>query len=274
VTFAPLEQAIDGTRFGGKAAQLAEALRAGLPVPRGVALSVTLVDAVARDESGAAGEVERAASLLRPPLAARSSAVGEDADEASFAGQHLTCLNLRSAAEAAAAVIEIRRSAHEGAALAYRARLGVDDPPRLAVVLQELVDADCAGVLFTRNPLDGADEFVIEAAWGLGEAVVAGLVAPDRFRVGRGGAVLERVRGVKDVAVVRSPDAGTRQVPIRGERASELCLTDDQLAQLARLGERCEGLFGGARDVEWAYAGGRLHLLQCRAITRACAASS
>jgi pyruvate,water dikinase len=274
VTVVPLEQTVDADRFGGKAAQLAEALRAGLPVPPGVALSVALVDAAARGDAGAARDVERAASSLRPPLAARSSAVGEDADEASFAGQHLTCLNLRSAAEAAAAVIEIRRSAHEGAALAYRARLGVDDPPRLAVVLQELVDADCAGVLFTRNPLDGADEFVIEAAWGLGEAVVAGLVAPDRFRVGRGGAVLERVRGVKDVAVVRSPDAGTRQVPIRGERASELCLTDDQLAQLARLGERCEGLFGGARDVEWAYAGGRLHLLQCRAITRACAASS
>jgi pyruvate,water dikinase len=274
VTFAPLEQAIDGTRFGGKAAQLAEALRAGLPVPRGVALSVTLVDAVARDESDAAGEVERAASLLRPPLAARSSAVGEDAHDASFAGQHLTCLNLPSAAEAVAAVSEIRRSAHEGAALLYRARLGVTEPPRAAVVLQELVDADCAGVLFTRNPLDGADELVVEAAWGLGEAVVAGLVTPDRFRVARDGTVLERVVGVKDVAVVRSPDAGTRQVAIEGERVRMPCLTDRQLAQLAQLGEGCERVFGRARDVEWAYAGGTLHLLQCRAITRAAAARS
>jgi pyruvate, water dikinase len=274
VTFAPLEQAIDGTRFGGKAAQLAEALRARLPVPRGVALSVTLVDAVARDESGAAGEVERAASLLRPPLAARSSAVGEDAHDASFAGQHLTCLNLPSAAEAVAAVSEIRRSAHEGAALVYRTRLGVTEPPRAAVVLQELVDADCAGVLFTRNPLDGADELVVEAAWGLGEAVVAGLVTPDRFRVARDGTVLERVVGVKDVAVVRSSDAGTRQVGIEGERVRMPCLTDRQLAQLAQLGEGCERVFGRARDVEWAYAGGTLHLLQCRAITRAAAARS
>jgi pyruvate, water dikinase len=274
VTFAPLEQAIDGTRFGGKAAQLAEALRAGLPVPRGVALSVTLVDAVARDESGAAGEVERAASLLRPPLAARSSAVSEDAHDASFAGQHLTCLNLPSAAEAVAAVSEIRRSAHEGAALVYRTRLGVTEPPRAAVVLQELVDADCAGVLFTRNPLDGADELVVEAAWGLGEAVVAGLVTPDRFRVARDGTVLERVVGVKDVAVVRSSDAGTRQVGIEGERVRMPCLTDRQLAQLAQLGEGCERVFGRARDVEWAYAGGTLHLLQCRAITRAAAARS
>ena len=257
MTFAPLEQAVDATRFGGKAAQLAEALRAGLPVPRGVALSVALVDAVARGTGGAAGDVERAASLLRPPLAARSSAIGEDSDDASFAGQHLTCLNLSSAAEAAPAVIDIHRSAHEGAAIAYRARLGVDEPPRVAVVLQ-----------------DGADEVVVEAAWGLGEAVVAGLVTPDRFRVARDGAVLERIGGLKDVAIVRSPDAGTRQVAIEGKRARKLCLTDGQLAQLAQLAERCERVFGGGRDVEWAYAGGTLHLLQCRAITRARAARS
>ena len=272
MTFAPLEQAVDANRFGGKAAQLAEALRGGLPVPRGVALSVALVDAVARDESGAAGEVERAASLLRPPLAARSSAVGEDAHDASFAGQHLTCLNVPSAAEAVAAVSEISRSAHEGAAAGYRARLGLDEPPRVAVLLQELVDSDCAGVLFTRNPLNGADELVVEAAWGLGEAVVAGLVTPDRFRVARDGTVLERVVGVKDVAVVRSPDAGTRQVAIERERVRMPCLTDGQLAQLAQLGEGCERVFGRARDIEWAYAGATLHLLQCRAITRAAAA--
>ena len=269
--FAPLEQALDAERFGGKAAQLAEAVGAGLPVPTGAALSVALVDAVARGESVAAGEVDRAASSLQYPLAVRSSAVGEDSSEASFAGQHLTCLNVRSPAEAVAAVREIRRSTHEGAALAYRARLGVAEPPQVAVVLQELVDADCAGVLFTCNPLDGADELVVEAAWGLGEAVVAGLVTPDRFRLGRDGTVLERVCGVKDLTVVRSPDGGTRQVTIDGERIGALCLTDSQLVELTRLGRRCEQVFGGARDIEWAYASGALHLLQCRAITRAAA---
>jgi phosphoenolpyruvate synthase/pyruvate phosphate dikinase len=86
--------------------------------------------------------------------------------------------------------------------------------------------------------------------------------------------VLERVVGVKDVAVVRSSDAGTRQVGIEGERVRMPCLTDRQLAQLAQLGEGCERVFGRARDVEWAYAGGTLHLLQCRAITRAAAARS
>ena len=272
MTVALLEQAVEPERFGGKAAQLGEALRAGLPVPPGVAVSAALVDAVARGDGRAAGEVERAASLLQPPLAARSSAVGEDGHDASFAGQHLTCLNIRSAAEVVAAVNEIRRSAHEGGAAGYRARLGLDGPPRIAVVLQELVDADCAGVLFTRNPLDGADEVVVEAAWGLGEAVVSGLVTPDRFRVGRDGTVLERVAGVKDVALARAPDAGTQQVAIEGDRARRLCLTDAELTQLAQLGEHCERVFGGARDIEWAYAGETLHLLQCRPITRSAAA--
>jgi pyruvate, water dikinase len=272
VKFAPLEQAFDAEQFGGKAAQLAQAIRARLPVPAGVALSAVLVDAVARGELDAAGEVECAAASLRFPLAVRSSAVGEDSDDASFAGQHLTCLNVRSPAEVVAAAREIHRSAHDGAALAYRARLGVDEPPRVAVVLQELVDADCAGVLFTRNPLDGAEEFVVEAAWGLGEAVVAGLVTPDRFRVRRDGTLLERLAGVKDAAVVRAPEGGTRQVAVEGDRVRALCLTDCQLAELAQLGRRCEHVFGGGRDLEWAYADGMLGLLQCRAITRAAAA--
>lgn len=267
----PLEQALDAERFGGKAAQLAEALGAGLPVPPGVALTVALVNALARGNAAATRELERAASSLRFPLAVRSSAVGEDSGDASFAGQHLTCLNVRSPAALVAAVLEIHRSTHEGAALAYRARLGVDEPPQVAVVLQELVEADCAGVLFTCNPLDGADEFVVEAAWGLGEAVVAGLVTPDRFRVGRDGTVLERACGVKDLAVVRSPHGGTQQVTIEGERVGAFCLTDSQLVQLAQLGRRCEQVFGGGRDIEWAYAAGMLHLLQCRAITRAAA---
>ena len=144
------------------------------------------------------------------PLAVRSSAVGEDSEEASFAGQHLTCLNVRSAADGVAAVAAIWRSAHSDSALAYRRRLGLTDSPRIAVVVQQLVDADCAGVLFTRNPLDGADELVVEAAWGLGEAVVAGLVTPDRFRVARDGTVLERVAGTR-ISPSRSPPMEVRK---------------------------------------------------------------
>ena len=271
MTLARLDEVVDAARFGGKAAQLATLLTAGLPVPAGVALSVELVEAVAAGDPAAAAEVERGHALLRQPLAVRSSAVGEDSNDASFAGQHLTCLNVRLADEAVAAVQDVWRSAHSSSALAYRARIGVDDMPRVAVVLQELIDADRAGVLFTRNPLDRADELVVEAAWGLGEGVVAGIVTPDRFRVHRDGTVLERVAGVKDVAVVSSPDGGTRQAVVAGGRARTLCLTDSELAELAQLGQRCEHVFGDARDIEWAYSDGALHLLQCRAITRAAA---
>ena len=195
VRLAPLEESLDAELYGGKAAQLALAVGAGLPVPRGRRI---LGRARRGDRGRCSGRDRRArARLAAPPapLAVRSSAVGEDSEEASFAGQHLTCLNVRSAADGVEAVEAIWRSAHSDSALAYRRRLGLTGSPRIAVVVQQLVDADCAGVLFTRNPLDGADELVVEAAWGLGEAVVAGLVTPDRFRVARDGTVLERVAG-------------------------------------------------------------------------------
>jgi len=262
-----LAASVDAARFGGKAAQLATAVRAGLPVPPGVALSVDVVDALAVGDPAATWRLEAAWPSLRPPLAVRSSAVGEDSERASFAGQHLTCLNVRSATEAAAAVAEIWRSAHNPAALAYRQRLGLAPTPRVAVVVQELVEADCAGVLFTRNPVTGADEMVAEAAWGLGEAVVAGLVTPDRFRIARDGTVIERVAGDKDIAVAMAPEGGTRQVPVASHRVRALCLDDLALAALVRLASQCECVFPGARDVEWAFAGEKLYLLQCRGVT-------
>jgi pyruvate,water dikinase len=138
----------------------------------------------------------------------------------------------------------------------------------VGVVLQQLVDADCAGVLFTRNPMDGTDELVVEASWGLGEAVVAGLVTPDRFRVARDGTVLERVAGDKDLAITLAPDGGTKQVAIADERVRALCLDNRRLAALARLADDCQRVFAGPRDIEWAFAGNVLNLLQCRAVTR------
>jgi pyruvate,water dikinase len=227
------------------------------------------VEALAAGDPVASADVERAWSLLQPPLAVRSSAVGEDSETASFAGQHLTCLNIRSAAGAIEAVAAIWRSGHSESALSYRQRLGLPGTPRVGVLLQELVDADCAGVLFTRNPIDGTDELVVEAAWGLGEAVVVGLVTPDRFRLTRDGTVLERVAGEKDLAVTLGPQGGTQKVPVPREHVRALCLDDRRLAALARLAEQCESVFAGARDLEWAFAGESLHLLQCRRVTSA-----
>jgi pyruvate, water dikinase len=264
---APLTNQLHESLFGGKAAQLAAAVRAELPVPAGVALPVAFVDAVAAGRPEARSELAGISRTLRAPLVARSSAVGEDSEQASFAGQHLTRLNLRSALELVDAVCAICASARSPSAFAYRKRLGLPPEPRMAVVVQELVDAESAGVLFSRNPLDGSDELVIEAAWGLGEAVVAGLVTPDRFRVARDGTVLERAAGVKDVAVRTDPAGGTREVPVPPNISRSLCLDDSQLAALHALALRSDEVFAESHDLEWAFAGGRLYLLQRRTLT-------
>ena len=263
-----LHEAADEAVFGGKAVQLGAAIRAGLPVPGGVALPAVLVDAVAAGEPAATASLTDAWGALEGPLAVRSSAVGEDSEAASFAGQHLTRLNVNSAEALLEAVRAIRESAHAAAALGYRDRLGITGPPRIGVVVQRLVIPDCAGVLFTLNPIDGRDERVIEASWGLGEAVVAGLVTPDRYRVSRDGRVVERTPGTKPIAIRVMPGEGTREEPVAAERVRALCLEDGHLHRLHALAGQCEDVFGGAQDLEWAFAGETLYLLQRRAITR------
>jgi len=264
-----LEDAHDDSLFGSKAVGLGEAARAGLPLPAGVALAGSIVEAVAGGDE-AAGEKVR--SMVRPlavPLAVRSSAVDEDGAEASFAGQHLTLLNVRSADDVCSALREVWWSANSDSAITYRQRVGLFTRPSVGVVIQSLLDPESAGVMFTRNPLNGADERVIEASWGLGEAVVAGLVIPDHYRLDRSGQVLERKPGLKKIAIRTVPDGGTVEEQVSPDLTERLCLDDDQLGELHRLATRCEEAYGPARDIEWAFAGGQLYLLQCRAITRA-----
>ena len=138
----------------------------------------------------------------------------------------------------------------------------------MAVVIQALVPAESAGILFTRNPLTGADERVIEGSFGLGEAVVAGLVTPDRFRLARGGAVLERALGDKDIAIGWHPEGGTQEIALSAERSAQWCLSHAQLQELDALASACESALPGPHDIEWAFAAGKLYLLQRRAITR------
>jgi pyruvate,water dikinase len=264
-----LAEGIEESAYGGKAAQLAAAIRAGLPVPGGVALPSGFVDAVAAHQPGAIRELAKLCAALRSPVAVRSSAVGEDSETASFAGQHLTCLNVRpSLPSLADAVRRIWQSARSESAFAYRRRLGLSRELQIGVVVQKLVDADCAGVLFTRNPFDGADEIVIEAGWGLGESVVAGLITPDRFRISREGTVLECTSGTKDIAVRILPEGGTRETEVPAELVRTLCLDDGRLRELHTLAMRCETTFGGNQDLEWAFAGDTLYLLQRRAVTQ------
>jgi len=264
-----LDEPIDEAAYGGKAAQLSAAVRAGLPVPAGVAVPVEVVAAIAAGAAAAQRELQRAIAGLTFPLAVRSSAVGEDSADASFAGQHLTCLNVCTPGALMEAVRAVFVSARSESAQAYRARLGIEREPRIGIVIQQLVIADRAGVLFSCHPITGADEIVIEAAWGLGEAVVAGLVTPDRYRLTPGGTLLERAIGVKDFAVRPVGDGGTVQAPVEPALRQASCLDDADLARLCQLAWRCNEIFGGSQDLEWAFAGERLYLLQRRAVTRA-----
>jgi pyruvate,water dikinase len=264
----PLVGAEDEALYGAKAVGLGEALRAGLPVPPGVALPGPEVDAIAAGEPGATAALRAAVRVLPMPLAVRSSAVGEDSAGASFAGQHLTVLNVPSADDVERAVREVWWSANSDSAITYRKRLGVFERPSVGVVVQSLLAPDTAGVMFTVNPITGADECLIEANWGLGEAVVAGRVIPDSFRVGRGGEVLERTPGFKKIAIRPAPDGGTFDEKIPVDMRESLCLSDAQLEDLSGLAEACERAYGPGRDIEWAFADGVLYLLQCRAITR------
>jgi pyruvate, water dikinase len=264
---APLADAHEEREFGGKAASLARSLRAGLPVPPGFALATLHVEAVARAEADAMVHVVAEFVALGGPCAVRSSAVGEDSESASFAGQHLTVLNVCSPDEVAPAVARVWASGRTEAALAYRRRLGLDEEPRVAVVVQRMVEPDCAGVLFTRNPLDGTDVRVIEGTWGLGEAVVAGLVVPDHWEIDRGGRILRCLTGEKDIALRSAEDGGTVEVPLPDDLAYAPCLDEAQLALLNDLAARCEAHFGPGLDLEWAFAGGELFLLQCRPMT-------
>jgi pyruvate,water dikinase len=263
-----LSKARDTAIFGSKAVGLGDAARKGLSVPPGVALSGSIVEAVASGEERAIERVMKLVRALQGPLAVRSSAVDEDGAEASFAGQHLTLLNVPSAAEVTSAVKEIWWSANSDSAITYRQRVGLFIRPSVGVVVQTLLDSDIAGVMFTQNPITGADECMIEASWGLGEAVVAGLVIPDHYRIDRSGQVLERKPGRKNRAIRSVASGGTIEEEVPPNLVEQLSLDDDHLAELHRLALRCEEVYGPARDIEWAFAAGTLYLLQCRAVTR------
>lgn len=272
---AALDRLTDPEHYGGKAASLAVAAAGGLNVPPGLALSWAAVDAMADGDSAVLGRLgeELEARFERPDdvvVAVRSSAVGEDSSDASFAGIHESLLGVRGAGRIAEAVVRVWRSARSPAALAYRERLGIEGTPRIAVVVQRCVDAEAAGVMFTRCPITGADERVVEGAWGLGEVVVEGLVTPDHYRLDSSGRIVARDPGDKVVARRLSPVGSTREEQLDGDVAGRLCLTDVQLLALHRLAERCDQIYGSRlHDVEWAFAGGELFLLQRRPITRA-----
>ena len=219
------------------------------------------------------GEVRSAAGEHSPArVAVRSSGTAEDLAEASFAGLHDTFLDVAGDAAVLDAVRRCWASLWNARAIHYRHDKGyAHHEAHLAVVIQRMIAAECAGVMFTANPLNTrTDEFVINASWGLGEGVVSGILTPDEFLMARGDlTVKSRTLGRKEVQIVSNPQGpGTVKQDVPPALQAKFCLDDGQARRLAELGRRVMDYYDGLpQDIEWAYANGEFHLLQSRRVT-------
>lgn len=267
-------KSFDAALVGGKAANLSRLARLYHRVPDGFSLPVTVMDEAhpldLRDEITAA--ISDLMNCHRLPdfiAAVRSSAVDEDGATASFAGQHETYLNIVGAEAIIQAVTRCWESARSEHALDYRRKQGLSiERPQIAVLVQQLVAADVAAVVFSANPITGnRDEVMINASWGLGESIVGGTVTPDTFIVRKSDlAVVQRVIADKQRMTVSVPD-GTHEVDVPRFLRNTTSLNDEQVIEMAKLALTLEVTMEHTVDVECAYAGGELYLLQCRPIT-------
>lgn len=221
-------------------------------------------------------ELAREVGVEKPAVAVRSSALGEDGEDATFAGQQESFLWVRGFEHVCDAVRDCWASLYTARAIGYRAERGAGgEEPAMGVTVQAMVDAEVSGVLFTCNPVSGDPSMVaIEASWGLGIAVVGGETTPDDFLVSKvTGEVVRRTVNAKEVEYV--PDAsgrGTVRVEVPDDRRTEACLHDEHLIALVDLARRVERHYGSHQDVEWALARGRglpeaLVVLQARPVT-------
>jgi pyruvate,water dikinase len=294
---------------GGKAASLGELTGAGIDVPPGFvvtadAYSAALAEAgldkalsqvLSNSPAEAAVAIQKLfAGLDLPaalseeilgayealgsgPVAVRSSATTEDLAEASFAGQQSTYLNVEGQDHLLLAVRDCWASLFEERAIVYRSQKGFDhEAARIAVVVQQMVQAERSGVMFTVNPVNGdAGQMIIEAAYGLGEAVVSGIVTPDMFIVDKEtGAILQRETSDQEQQLVRNEaatdgDEANCWRPVPRELRNAPKVSDEHISTLAQLGLKLEQHYGCAQDIEWAEAAGRCYILQSRPVTAA-----
>jgi pyruvate,water dikinase len=255
---------VDGSRpvtFDAAAARIGELL-AAQPVPAPAAAAITAAYAsLGQGQGQGQGEA----------VAVRSSASVEDQPGRSAAGQHDSYLNVRGEAAVLDAVRRCWASLWTARAIGYRAPAGLDPGDvSMAVVVQQLVPAEAAGVMFTADPVGGAaGQLVISANWGLGESVAAGEVTPDVAVVDRASLALARYQiGGKEVMTVTG-DAGTRTAATPAGRRSAAVLSPALVRELTRIGLAIEKLFGEPMDIEWALAGGELFVVQARPVTTA-----
>ena len=255
---------------GGKAMNLCRLIRAGFQVPEGFVVTTAGFRA---NSDGHWDEVlknqilESYRALGSPMVAVRSSATAEDMAEASMAGQYETFLNIQGEAAVCDAVARCWKSLNSERTRCYLEKHGIPlDQVAMAVVVQRLVPADLAGVMFTANPRTGSrEELVIDASYGLGESVVSGLVQPDSL-------ILDRATGRVKLSVCGSKETLLRpgaehMEPVPEELRARHCLNSQQVYALWNLGWKLMEHFGSAQDAEWAIQGDNLYLLQSRAIT-------
>jgi phosphohistidine swiveling domain-containing protein len=300
-------------QVGTKAATLGSLLRTGFPVPPGLCVTTAAfrraldpwrdpIEAVLhehdlRDPAGAAAAAGRIDRLLadlavpapmmravdqalpavaapRAPLAVRSSATAEDTAQASFAGQYRSELGVRGPDALQAAIVDVWRSFFRANALTARATHGgLDRDAAMGVLILPLVEAECAGVCLSVDPVQRRrDRAVITAAWGLGPGVVDGSVATDTAWVRREGSTegfeVEEQRVVEKVAqIALHPKGGLHQVPVPGDRRRAACLPASWLERVTQFCVAAEVLFGCPQDMEWAVAGGQVWVLQSRPVT-------
>ncbi|HEY5901684.1 MAG TPA: PEP/pyruvate-binding domain-containing protein, partial [Anaerolineales bacterium] len=201
-------------------------------------------------------------------VAVRSSATAEDLPDVSFAGQQDTFLNVIGEEQILSAVIACWSSLWTARAIGYRLRNHIDqEDVALAVAVQEMVQSDVSGVMFTANPLTGLrSETVMDATLGLGEALVSGQVEPDHYVINTlSDEIVSRTAGAKSISTRGRAGGGVETVS--EQAAGQLALSDEQVRALAQLGTRVEQEYGFPQDIEWAYSGGELYVLQARPIT-------
>jgi len=308
VTWLNAAHAGDVDTVGGKAASLGELSSHGLPIPHGFCVTAAsyrqfitasgiapeLFEAVDIDteDSRALAEAEQLArelileaewpdgmqeSILSafdslegdPVVAVRSSATAEDLPDASFAGQQDTFLNV-SREELLDRIKKCWASLFTQRAIYYRDEQGFDhERVDIAVVVQRMVDADKSGVMFTSHPSTGVPELTVEAAWGLGEAVVSGTVSPDHYTYDRQAGTVKTVTvSTKNKMYVQDTDTGqTLERAVPEEKRDERVLSDEELHALSELGDLVEDHYDKPQDVEWAIHDGDIYLLQSRPIT-------
>jgi phosphohistidine swiveling domain-containing protein len=207
--------------------------------------------------------------LNRKSVAVRSSATAEDLPDASFAGQQETFLNICGEADLLEALKKCWASLWTARAIGYRIKKGIDQKTvALAVVVQEMVNAEAAGILFTANPINGhRDEMVINASWGLGEAIVSGLVSPDTIIADKATGKVKQYDVAEKTVITVLTEKGTREEKLEDVQSRSRVLNEADVIELVNIARRIESYYSSPQDIEWCHADRRFFIVQSRPIT-------